>query len=151
MRVAGKSLLFGLIGALGVACGDGDAGPSLGPHFSSSPVEALIGDLRISGATVERSGVATQPFFAVSGARLRVNGEQVEAYAFATAEEASAAASGVSGDGSQVTGNGVATNILWVASPHFFRKLRLIVLYVGDAPEVLQLLENTLGQQFAGA
>ncbi len=146
-RFSLHNTLLALLSAVSLtiaACGD------LGPH-SSSPVEALIGNLRTSGATVERSGVATQPFFAVSGARLRVDGEQVEAYAFATAEEAAAAASGVSADGSQITGSGVVTNILWVASPHFFHKLRLIVLYVGDAPEVLQLLEKTLGQQFAGA
>ena len=151
MRGAGKAFLLGLLGALWFACGDGGGEPSLSPRFSSSPVEALIEDLRNSGATVEPSGVATLPFFAMSGVRLSVDGEQIEAYTFATAEEAARAAPGVSADGSQATGNGIAANILWVASPHFFLESRLIVLYVGDVPELLQLLEATLGPQFAGA
>ena len=150
MRGAGKAFLLGLLGA-GFACGDGSIDPSLGQHFSAGPVEILIEELGNSGATVAPSGVATLPFFAVSGVRLKVDGEQIEAYTFATAYEAARAASGVSADGSEGTGNGVASNILWVATPHFFLESRLIVLYVGDFPELLQLLEVTLGPQFAGA
>ena len=150
MRSAGKAFLLGLLGAW-FACGEGSIDPPLSPDFSASPVEALIEDLRTSNATVEPSGVATLPFFAVSGVRLSVDGEQIEAYTFATAEEAARAASGVSADGSEGTGNGIAANILWVAPPHFFLESRLIVLYVGDVPEVLELLEVTLGPQFAGA
>lgn len=150
MRGAGKAILLALLGA-GFACGDGSIDPSLGPNFSSGPVEALVEDLRNSGATVAPSGVAILRFFAVSGVRLSVDGEQIEAYTFATAEGAAGAASGVSADGSKGTGNGIASNILWVATPHFFHESRLIVLYVGDVPELLQLLEMTLGPQFAGA
>ncbi len=150
MRGAGKAFLLALLGA-GFACGDGSIDPWLGPNFSAGPVEALIDDLRNSGATVAPSGVATLPFFAVSGVRLSVDGEQIEAYTFATAEGAAGAASGVSADGSTATGNGVAVSTLWVAPPHFFLESRLIVLYVGDVQEVLELLEMILGPQFAGA
>lgn len=151
MQATANLILSGLLGALGFACGDGSIEPTSGPELLATPVEALIEALRSSGATVEPNSVATLPFLAVSGVRLSVDAEQVEAYTFATAEEAARAASGVSADGSQATGNGIATNILWVASPHFFLESRLIVLYVGDVPELLQLLELILGPQFAGA
>ncbi|HEV2107022.1 MAG TPA: hypothetical protein VGR16_02025 [Thermomicrobiales bacterium] len=39
----------------------------------------------------------------------------------------------------------------WVAPPHFFRQGAVIVLYVGEDPAVLDLLEELLGAQFAGA
>ena len=38
----------------------------------------------------------------------------------------------------------------WVASPHFYAKGSLIVLYVGDGRELQILLEGVVGNQFAG-
>ncbi len=38
----------------------------------------------------------------------------------------------------------------WVAPPHFYKKEKLIVLYVGDDNNVLDILEGVLGTQFAG-
>jgi hypothetical protein len=37
-----------------------------------------------------------------------------------------------------------------VATPHFYKAGRLIVLYVGDSTGVTNVLEAELGQQFAG-
>jgi hypothetical protein len=39
---------------------------------------------------------------------------------------------------------------MWIAPPHFFRSGRLIVLYVGEAPSILEMLSDLLGPQFAG-
>ncbi len=39
---------------------------------------------------------------------------------------------------------------LWVGPPHWFRKERLIVLYVGDDKAVLELLRELMDPQFAG-
>jgi hypothetical protein len=38
----------------------------------------------------------------------------------------------------------------WVAPSHFFRAGRVIVLYVGTDPAVLEALAALLGPQFAG-
>jgi hypothetical protein len=40
--------------------------------------------------------------------------------------------------------------VSWMATPHFFKKGRILVLYVGDNTETLGLLESVLGAQFAG-
>ena len=40
--------------------------------------------------------------------------------------------------------------IAWAASPHFFRKERAFVLYLGNDPALLALLTELLGPQFAG-
>lgn len=38
----------------------------------------------------------------------------------------------------------------WAAPPHFFRKERAFVLFLGDDPAMLDLLTQLLGPQFAG-
>jgi hypothetical protein len=40
--------------------------------------------------------------------------------------------------------------VTWVAAPHFYQAGRILVLYVGDDPAILELLEGALGPQFAG-
>ena len=47
-------------------------------------------------------------------------------------------------------GQPTGMTIAWAASPHFFRKERAFVLYLGDDPAVLALLTELLGPQFAG-
>ena len=38
----------------------------------------------------------------------------------------------------------------WLAQPHYYKKGRLIVLYVGDDPSLVQELQSILGPEFAG-
>ena len=38
----------------------------------------------------------------------------------------------------------------WMSDPHFYRYDRVIVLYVGTSPAMLDLLTRVLGPQFAG-
>jgi hypothetical protein len=39
---------------------------------------------------------------------------------------------------------------MWIAPPHFFKSGRLILLYIGEAPAVLEALADTLEPQFRG-
>ncbi len=85
-----------------------------------------------------------------------MNGERVETFEFGSAEEADAAAEGVSATGSSIsrvdseTGMGVASSILWYVPPHFYKAGKLIVLYVGCDSDVIDALQETMGPQFAG-
>ena len=95
-------------------------------------------------------------YFAPQGQVLTVNGEDIQAFEFASAEEADAAAGGVSATGSSIsrvdseTGMGVASSILWYVPPHFYKAGKLIVLYVGCDNDVIDALQETMGPQFAG-
>jgi hypothetical protein len=40
--------------------------------------------------------------------------------------------------------------ITWIEPPHFFRKERVLVLYIGSDATVLKALHDVLGPQFAG-
>ncbi len=107
---------------------------------------SLIDNLRAAGATVEVEGEITQPFFAVEGNIVIVNGGSVQVFEYTDVATAEAEAALVSPDGSSVG----TTMVGWVATPHFYKVGRLIVLYVGDDTAVINMLEAELGSQFAG-
>jgi hypothetical protein len=132
--------LIGLVG-----CG----GSSTPPTSHGGPVKdyvSLVDHLRGVDATVVPTGSVTQPFFSVPGQVITVNGEQVQIYEYADEEAANAEAARISADGGAV-GN---TMVDWIAPPHFYKKGQIIVLYVGTSSTVINILETTLGTQFAG-
>ena len=106
----------------------------------------LIDTLRAAGAKVEVGSPVDQPFFTVSGRVIKVSGEDVQVFEYASAAARDAEAAQVAPDGSSVGTNMVS----WIAAPHFFSSGRILVIYVGDDGAVLNLLRGTLGQQFAG-
>jgi len=119
------------------------------PASHSGPAEdyvGLIDELRANGAKVEPAGDISQPFFSVRGSALSVNGENVQVFEFEDDAAAKTEAETISPDGSSI-----GTSIVsWVATPHFYQKGRIIVLYVGTIQSVLNALEEILGTQIAG-
>ena len=116
---------------------------------------SLVDSLRAAGATVEPAGTASGRTFAPQGQLLTVNGERISAYEFGSAEEADAGGEGVSASGSSIVttfadGTGISTNVSWIESPHFYKAGKLIVLYVGCDGDVIDVLQETMGPQFAG-
>lgn len=107
---------------------------------------SLIDNLRASGAIVNPSGDISQPFFSVKGQKITVNGDDVQVFEYQDAVAADTEAALVSPDGSSIG----TTMMNWVASPHFYKKDKLIVLYVGDTAAIINVLETVLDPQFAG-
>ena len=107
---------------------------------------SLVDNLRAAGAIVDPAGTISQPFFVPEGQLLTVNGEDVQAFEFASEVEADAIAETVSADGGSVG----TSMISWVAPPHFYLAGRLIVVYVGSDSGVITMLEGIIGSQFAG-
>ena len=111
--------------------------------------------LRAVGATVDPAGTRSADFLAPEKQLLTVNGEDIQAFAFGSAEEADAAAGGVSATGSSIVttmadGTQMASMITWVESPHFYKAGKLIVIYVGSDSDVIDALQDAMGPQFAG-
>ena len=77
---------------------------------------------------------------------ININGESVQVFGYATKAAAEADASRVTADGTTI-GTSKPT---WIATPHFFRSGKLIVLYLGSNQDIVDLLQTTLGNQFAG-
>ena len=74
-----------------------------------------------------------------------VNGADVTVFAYSSVDSAAGDAVKVSPTGSPIG----QTQISWMDTPHFYKRDRLIVLFVGHAAELLKLLEEVLGPSFA--
>ena len=107
---------------------------------------SLVEALRAAGATVEPAGEVSQPFPSVEGQVIGVDGHDVQVFEYADEAAADDDAALISPDGGSVS----TSLITWIATPHFFRKGRLLVLYVGDDGDLVAALERALGPQFAG-
>lgn len=141
-----------LVSAWTAACGGqpGVTQPEATPIVShGGPVKdyvSLVDALRGAGVKVEPAGDASQEFLSPKGQAITVNGERVEVYEYPDAAAADAEAARISPNGSSTD----TMMITWIATPHFFKKDKLIVLYVGDSAAIVKALEGVLGPQFAG-
>ena len=136
--------------ALAGACGAGDPEPAQPGDGDGTPsgggIAALVEQLRAAGADVEAGGAVAQPFFAVPGQLLTVNGAAVQVFAYPSVAMAEADAAKVSPRGDTIG----TTSVLWRSEPHFFRDAELLALYVGGDDSVVELLTSVLGPRFAG-
>ena len=123
-----------------------DIAPKVSHGGPVSDYVSFIDNLRATGDLVEPAGEISQPFFSVKGFVVKVNGEEVQVFEYLNATAADSEAELVSPDGASVGTN----MITWVATPHFYKEERLIVLYVGDNEDLINILETILGSQFAG-
>lgn len=123
------------------------AANSLGPSELTSTA-AIVRALQQQGATVTRAGALPQssyPFFSVAAQRVVVNGEDVQVFEYADTRRADSDSSKVSPTGTPIG----QSQISWMDTPHFYKRDRLIVLYVGHSPDLLKTLEAILGPPFA--
>jgi len=125
---------------------DKEGAQRLQPAGFATNLKTLVKRLRAGGASVKLGEKISQPFFSVAGRMLIVDGEQVQVFEYGTAAKARAESRTISADGSAVG----TTMVTWVGPPHFFMNGKMIVLYAGENPPVINALEKALGKQFAG-
>jgi len=101
--------------------------------------------LRRTAQSVEIAGPVDQPFFSVPGQVIVVNGEDVQVFEYPDSATAAAEAAQISPDASSV-----GTSMMsWVATPHFYTKDRLVLLYVGENEPITGALTGILGEPIA--
>jgi hypothetical protein len=118
-----------------------------------------VDGLRARGIKVEVLERVHQPFLRPAGTKLRLNGTGItkpaviESYNFDEADLGTDATQAAAQDTAQVGPDGQPRTAVvdWVAPPLFFRRERVVVLYVGSEPAVLTLLTDVMGRQFAGS
>lgn len=116
----------------------------------TSDEDRLVDGLRAAGADVYMSESVIQPFFDVEGQLLEIGAYRVQVYRFADEAEAAVHASRFSRDGAWVSEGDQVTLVNWIATPHLYQFGRLIIVYVGDDPALIDLLEGVVGESFAG-
>jgi len=157
--VAAKNLTATAYKSPAVVVSQGHLNPGTPSH--GGPIVdhvSFIDKLRGKGCVVTFPGTVRQPFLRGSGTIVRVSGctvvqpAELQSFWYHTddlhtdglrAAEEDARGIGVEGQPSGMV-------IEWAVSPHFFRKERAFVLYLGDDPAMLALLTELLGAQFAG-
>jgi hypothetical protein len=108
--------------------------------------EEFIEALQAKGVDAERGDSVEQAFFSVVGDYVNFNDESVQVFEYETSATMESDAQLVDASGSPI-GNSMVS---WIATPHFYKKGRILVLYIGDNAQALDTLESVLGPQFAG-
>jgi hypothetical protein len=106
----------------------------------------FVDELKSIGALVESGNYISQPFFTPTSQVIKINGEDIQVLEYVSEEEADKEAMQVSTDGSSVG----TTMLTWIDTPHFYQSGKIIVLYIGNSPQVIEFLTQLLGPQFAG-
>lgn len=117
--------------------------------FATQPVDDypnLVSSLRAVGRTVAPTGKRALTLLNGKGQVITLNGNEVQIFEYADISTANTQASQISADGASIS----ERMISWSSTPHFYKKDKLIVLYVGKDPLTINTLRELLGSQFAG-
>jgi hypothetical protein len=139
-------------GAVGSPVASPEATPS--PVASTGLIDtgSLLRELEARGLSVEETGPIDQPFFnATRATRVLVTGATLTGTAELQVYEYADTAS-LASDADQVEPDGNLRTVMieWIAAPHFYCRDHLMVIYLGDDQEALDLLTSLFGPQFAG-
>ena len=138
--------LFGSIVSAALAVCSCAANPLAPDEFAST--DALVRALQQRGLSVMRAGAlprSAYPFFSVAAQRVVVNDADVQVFEYADVTRAESDASRISPTGTPIG----QSQISWMDTPNFYRRDRLVVLYVGHAADIMRALEAVLGPPFA--
>ncbi|HXI11169.1 MAG TPA: hypothetical protein VNM92_00790 [Thermoanaerobaculia bacterium] len=106
---------------------------------------SLVAQLREGGLRVETLDEIQQPFFTPPARVISIGDGEAQVYEYVDDKSAATEAARVAPNGS--IGGSMP---MWIAPPHFFRKGRLIVLYLGSDVRSLGRMRELLGVEFAG-
>lgn len=114
--------------------------PQTGPGEAGIPddLDEVLRVLRTAGATVNLADPVESDVLTVPGQIVHINSEEVEFYAYESAEQAEVEASLVADLGDPE------------AEPQFYKMGNMLVRYVGNDTLVRDLLEDVLGARAAG-
>lgn len=76
--------------------------------------------------------------------------ENLSVYLYKTSEKMEEDASYIHEGGTSYSNGKNNAEISWVSYPHFYKRGNIIVLYVGENQEIINVLDETIGLQFAG-
>jgi len=107
---------------------------------------SLIAAIKSHGLLVDEIEIIDDSFFSVPTKVISVSGIDLQVYEFNTKSDMETAMKIVSSDGTEI---GLSI-IRWMDVPHFYSQDQIIVQYIGQNPEILNLLDSLLGKQFAG-
>jgi hypothetical protein len=127
--------------------------PSTSTAVYSGPVnsvDSLLLALQAANVDTSLEEGVTFNLLSVSGRLVTVGVQRLQVFEYANAESAQADAVHFSNDGAWFHRDDPPTLVNWIATPHLYRSDKLLVVYVGDDTQTLNVLEALLGSPFAG-
>lgn len=120
-------------------------------RISYDAYEELVKKLESLGYTIEVENVEENIMLTGRQKRLILNkSESISVYLYQNSDKMEKDASYVSDDGFSYNNGKKGVCVEWVTAPHFFKLGNMIILYVGENPEIIHALEELAGPQFAG-
>jgi hypothetical protein len=120
-------------------------------HAAAAEYTALLGAFRAAKLTVYEPGTAVhQPFLSAAGSVIFVQGQRVEVYQYPDTASAARDSTHIDKDACLIHTASGQEMVSWQGQPHLYTKGRLLVIYVGDNYDIIDVLVAQFGQQFAG-
>jgi hypothetical protein len=122
--------------------------------------DRFLSDLQKAGIVFDYTAMLAPNIWLGAGQTILVKDERVHLYEFPDSKTAHGKAAQISADGASIvfpyqdqdgsTQLMLSETLVWQGAPHLFRRGRLIVVYVGANPELVETLSGILGEFFAG-
>jgi len=148
--------LLGVAAALCLAgCAPAPTPPLPGAVVPFADAATLIEHLEQEGVLLTPIGRVTYAWFATPALTFETGPLRQDAlfvHEHADTAGAQADARRVAPDGRKIVGpNNESIRVEWLGEPHLYQSGRLLVVYVGQDPDVMARLAKALGPSFAGA
>ncbi|MBI2628777.1 hypothetical protein HYW74_01705 [Candidatus Pacearchaeota archaeon] len=95
---------------------------------------------------IQAGNITKEIFFKVPAKVIKIGDDKIQVYEYSSAEEMETEASKISDEGYRV--KNVIIN--WLKPPHFYKKDKLLVLYLGENRSIMDDLEKIVGKEFIG-
>ena len=112
----------------------------------------FMADLAQHSITPTLKEKIAQPSFSPKGQVMELPKGKLQVFEYSSNDQARLEATYISPDGYIVNNPRTGrTENNWFAEPHFYRKGRLLILYIGTDSSTISTLEEILGKEVAGA
>ena len=124
---------------------------NLNTENSDTEYKDLIEELEGKGFTTTYKEEVENNVLSVKAKRLTINeNDNLFFYLYDTSDKMEEDSTYLSKSGSEYDNGKEDAKVKWSEHPHFFKGNKLIVLYLGDNLETINVLEELLGSQFVG-
>lgn len=89
-------------------------------------------------------------FLPTTRKRMTIDDTAIDIYVFDNDNETETEAGYIDERGWGYNNGHRAVKVSWISFPHFFKKGSLIIQYIGEDSDIISLLEDIMGEQFAG-
>lgn len=120
------------------------------PTNRESDYTAFLNLLSENKLQYEEAEVDEDSFLSVPRKPVLIGDEIISIYEYASNDDMEEDSKYIDKGGCSISVPGKFAEISWVSCPHFFKKDTLIIQYIGEDEQILGLLNENYGAEFAG-